>query len=398
MKKKFMLSAALMLTVACVSACGSTATNDGAAEGSTEAAAEASAETTGSEEAAQDLPTKTVLDYDLDKLVTLGNYVGNTIEATKTEITDEAVESSLKSAYASNPLMKDVTDRAVENGDTVDINFEGKYADTLEAFEGGTSENYPLVIGSGSFIDGFEDGLIGVKIGETVDLNLTFPENYQATDLAGKDVIFTVKVNSIQVAEEEPSDEWVASLGLEDAKTLEEYKAQLKEELEADAEEEYKAEVMNQAIEVAVDNATVEEVPEELYNRYSKMVNSSVESYIQQLYYTYGVQTTVDEYITSLMQSNGISGTVEDYISDIVTQQTKRSMIVQAIANKEGIEASEEEVDDMIRTYYDSYYSQMYSTFEEFKATLDTEDYRETILTDKVAEFLVEKDTVVDAQ
>ena len=398
MKKKFMLSAALMLTVACVSACGSNATNDGTAEGSTEAAAEASAETTGSEEAAQDLPTKTVLDYDLDKLVKLGEYTGITIEATKTEITDEAVESSLKSAYASNPLMKDVTDRAVENGDTVDINFEGKYADTLEAFEGGTSENYPLVIGSGSFIDGFEDGLIGVKIGETVDLNLTFPENYQATDLAGKDVIFTVKVNSIQVAEEEPSDEWVASLGLEDAKTLEEYKAQLKEELEADAEEEYKAEVMNQAIELAVNNATVEEVPEELYNRYNIMVNNSVESYIQQLYYTYGVQTTVEDYISSLMQSNGISGTVDDYLSDIVTQQTKRSMIVQAIANKEGIEASEEEVDDMIRTYYDSYYSQMYSTFEEFKATLDTEDYRETILTDKVAEFLVEKDTVVDAQ
>ena len=128
------------------------------------------------------------------------------------------------------------------------------------------------------------------------------------------------------------------------------------------------------------------------------MVNNSVESYIQQLYYTYGVQTTVDEYITSLMQSNGITGTVEDYLGDIVTQQTKRSMIVQAIANKENIEVSEEEIDDMIRTYYDSYYSQMYSTFEEFKATLDTEDYRETLLTDKVAEYLVEKDNVVDAQ
>ncbi|WP_051688552.1 trigger factor [Butyrivibrio sp. AE2032] len=394
MKKKFMLSAALMLTVACVSACGSKTETEGSAEASTEVGTEAAA----TEGAEQEAPTKTVLDYDLDKLVKLGEYTGITIEATKTEITDEAVESSLKSAYASNPLMKDVTGRKVESGDTVDIDFEGKYADTLEAFEGGTSEHYSLVIGSGSFIDGFEDGLIGVGIGETVDLNLTFPENYQATDLAGKDVVFTVKVNGIKVAEEEPSDEWVASLGLEDAKTLEEYKAQLKEELEADAEEEYKAEVMNQAIEVAVDNATVEEVPEELYNRYSKMVNSSVESYIQQLYYTYGVQTTVDEYITSLMQSNGISGTVEDYLGDIITQQTKRSMIVQAIANKEGIEVSEQEVDDMIRTYYDSYYSQMYSTFEEFKAILDTEDYRETILTDKVAEFLVEKDTVVDAQ
>ncbi len=398
MKKKFILMTATMLTLAALSGCGSDKASEDSNEASTEASAEAGTEASGTDEAAKDVPTKTVLDYDLDKLVKLGEYTGLDIEAAKTEVTDENVESSLKSAYSANPLMRDVTDRAVEKGDTVDIDFEGKYADTLEAFEGGTSEHYSLVIGSGSFIDGFEDGLIGVKIGDTVDLNLTFPENYQAENLAGEDVIFTVKLNGIKTAEEEPSDEWVESLGLEDAKTLDEYRAHLRKELEEDAEEEYKAFVMNAAVEAAVNNATVDEVPEELFNRYNNVVNTSVNNYIQQLYYTYGVQTTVDDYISSLMQSNGISGTVQDYLNDIVTQQTKRSMIVQAIANKEGIEVTEQDVDDQIRTYYDSYYSQMYSTFEEFKATLDTEDYRETILTDKVAEFLVEKDNVVEPQ
>lgn len=407
--KKYTIVMAALLTTAMLGACGSGAANDESATASSEAATEnASVEETANEaatteDAATDAAStasslelktdiKSVLDYDLDKLVTLGEYTGITLESVKAEVTDQQVEDSLKSSYSANPLMKDVTGRAVQNGDTVDINFEGKYADTLEAFEGGTAENYSLVIGSGSFIDGFEDGLIGVNIGETVDLNLTFPEDYQAENLAGKPVIFTVKVNGIKAAEEEPSDEWVASLGLEDAKNLEEYTAHLKAELETEAEEEYKAALMNEAVQVAVENATVDEIPEQLYNRYYNMVYQSVDSYVQQLSYLYGVQTTVEEYVSSLMQSNGLTGTVDDYLSDIINQQSKRSMVVQAIANKENIEASEEEVDELIRTYYEAYYSSTYDTFEAYKETLDIEQYRETVLTDKVAQFLVDND------
>ena len=402
--KKYTIVMAALLTTAMLGACGSGAANDESATASSEAATEnASVEETGNEAATTDAAStasslelktdiKSVLDYDLDKLVTLGEYTGITLESVKAEVTDQQVEDSLKSSYSANPLMKDVTGRAVQNGDTVDINFEGKYADTLEAFEGGTAENYSLVIGSGSFIDGFEDGLVGVNIGETVDLNLTFPEDYQAENLAGKPVIFTVKVNGIKAAEEEPSDEWVASLGLEDAKNLEEYTAHLKAELETEAEEEYKAALMNEAVQVAVENGTVDEIPEQLYNRYYNMVYQSVDSYVQQLSYLYGVQTTVEEYVSSLMQSNGLTGTVDDYLSDIINQQSKRSMVVQAIANKENIEASEEEVDELIRTYYEAYYSSTYDTFEAYKETLDIEQYRETVLTDKVAQFLVDND------
>ena len=405
MKKKYMLTATALFAAVMMSACGAQADKDNSAEVSTQAQAETQTEavatdategdTTATESTSSYEPKtdiKTVLDFDLDKLVTLGEYTGIKLETVKADVSDEKVEESLKSNFSASPLMKDVTGRAVQNGDTVDINFEGKYADTLEAFEGGTAENYSLVIGSGSFIDGFEDGLVGVKIGETVDLNLTFPENYSAEDLAGKPVIFTVKVNGIKEAATEPSDEWVASLGLEDAKTIDEYKAHLKKELQADADEEYKAGLMNEAIEKAVDNATVNEIPEQLYNRYYNLVYGSLDNYIQQIYYMYGIQTTMEDYVSGLMQSNGLTGTVDDYMSDIINQQTKRSMVVQAIANKENISVSDEEIDEFIREYYDAYYSQMYSTFEEYKASLDLEEYRETVLTDKVAEFLVDKD------
>lgn len=396
MKKKYRIAAVALFTAVALTACGTGTETQTTDEAGTETSADTTASETAETSQAVELPTKTLLEYDLDKLVELGAYTGNTIEVTKSVVTDEIVESTLQSAYASNPFMEEVTGRAVQSGDTVNIDYVGVYADTKEAFQGGTASGYNLKIGSGAFIAGFEDGLIGSKAGDTVELNLTFPENYGTADLAGKDVIFTVTVNKISIAQEAPSDEWVASLGLEDAKTLDEYKVSLKKELETEAEENNKAAAMNEAIEAAVANSNVKEVPEELYNRYHKVVYNSVENYLQQIYYAYGVQTTVDDYIQSLMSANGVEGTVEEYLSSIVTDQAKRSMIVQEIANKEKLEVTDAEVDDFIRTYYDTYYSQMFSSFEEYKASLDLEDYRETLLTDKVAEFLVNNDTVVE--
>ncbi len=397
MKKIYTISAAMVLSLAVLSGCGSNNETEGSAGASTEASVSSDAASTeASTIDISGLEIKTLADFDVDKLVQLGAYTGNTLEATKREVTDADVEDSLNGAYSMNPYMKDVTDRAVEDGDTVNIDYVGVYADTKEAFQGGTRQGASLGIGSGRFIQGFESGLIGVNAGETVDLNLTFPEDYSNADLAGKDVIFTVTVNKIQVADKEPSDEWVKSLGLEGVETLEDYRKSLREELEADAEEEYKATLMNSAIEAAVDNATVDNVPKELYNRYYKMIYESVENYLQQMA-IYGVQGTVDEYLSNLMQNNGISGTPDDYLSDIANQQSKRSMVIQAIANKEGIEVSEQEIDDYIRTDYDAYNSQFYGTFEEFKETVDVEGYREALVTDKVAEFLMNNSTVVPA-
>ena len=413
MKKKYMVAAVMAAAVTMLSACGqnagadSSATQDSvqeAADTSDGTAAQSdsdSADTTGGADASAEgsttpaidisgLKTTTLAEVDVDNLVVLGDYKGLKLEAEKNEVTDEMVESSLKSAFSMNPLMKEVTDRAVQEGDTANIDYEGKFADTKVAFDGGTAKGYDLKIGSGSFIDGFEDGLIGVGIGETVDLNLTFPENYKSQDLAGKDVIFTVKVNSIKVADTEPSDEWVKSLGLEDASTLDEYRAHLRKEQEEDAEQEYNEALKNSAVEAATENATVDDIPEELHNRYFIQIYESAQNYVQQIYYTYGVQVSVEEYVETVMKDSGLTGSAEDYLQDLADQQAKRCMVMEAIAHKEGIEIAGETVDQYIQEDFDKYFYQRYSTIEEYKATFDPEDYREQIMAEKVADFLVE--------
>ena len=385
-----------------------TATTEATAEASTEATADEAAQSTAdvSTDAAAEgtsgsidvsgLEAVTLNDVDIDSLVKLGEYKGITLDLKKTEVTDEDVENSLNSAYSQNPNMKEVTDRAIESGDTANIDFVGKYADTKEEFQGGTGQGYDLVIGSGSFIDGFEDGLIGVKTGETVDLNLTFPEDYGAADLAGKDVIFTVTVNSIKVADTEPSDEWVKGLGLEDVENMDQFRAHLRAELEADADTQYNEDLKNAAVEMVADNATVDEIPEKLYNRYYIQMVDSLKSYVQQIAYTYGVQVSETEYVQTVMQNNGLTGTPEDYLNDLANQQTKRIMVLQAVANKEGIEVSQETIDKYIQEDYDNYFKSSYGTIDEFKATFDTEDYREQIMAEQVADFLVENANIAE--
>ena len=407
MKKNYRIIAALAASMVMLCACGKeaateTATTEATAEASTEATAGEAAQSTAdvSTDAAAEgtsgsidvsgLEAVTLNDVDIDSLVKLGDYKGITLDLKKTEVTDADVEDSLKSAYSQNPNMKEVTDRAIESGDTANIDFVGKYADTKEEFQGGAGQGYDLVIGSGSFIDGFEDGLIGVKKGETVDLNLTFPEDYGAADLAGKDVIFTVTVNSIKVADTEPSDEWVKGLGLEDVENMDQFRAHLRAELEADADTQYNEDLKNAAVEMVADNATVDDMPEKLYNRYYIQMVDSLKSYVQQIYYTYGVQVSETEYVQTVMQNNGLTGTPEDYLNDLANQQTKRIMVLQAIANKEGIEVSQETIDKYIQEDYDNYFNSSYSTIDEFKATFDTEDYREQIMAEQVADFLVE--------
>ncbi len=394
MKKKYILFAVFTATAVMLSGCSKKAATETEADAQ---ATETGAETTESGDGAassgtidvSNLKTTTLADVDLDKLVQLGEYKGITVDVTKKEVTDADVEDSLNSNYSANPLMTEVTDRAVQNGDTVNIDFAGRHKDTGEYFEGGTSQGYDLKIGSGSFINGFEDGLVGVKVGETVDLNLTFPENYGSQELAGKEVIFTVTVNSIKTAAEEPTDEWAAGLGIENVKTLDDYRAHLKADLEKDAADQYNEEFKNAAVSQVVDASTVDNMPEELKNRYFVMVYDSVSSYVQQMQMAYGVEMTPEEYVDSIMQNNGVSGTAEDYLKDIADQQTKRCMVLQAIADKEGIEVPQETIDQYIQEDYDSYFYQSYDTVDDYKASIISEDYREQIMAEKVAEFIV---------
>lgn len=184
--------------------------------------------------------------------VELGEYKNLEVEIEKAEVTDEEVDMAVNAEAEKNSREVTVTDRAVQPQDKVSINFEG-FVDGV-AFEGGKGENYSLVIGSKTFIDGFEDQLIGAEIGKEVEVNVTFPTEYHAENLAGKPAVFKVTVNEIKVKElPEINDDFAADVS--EFETLADYKADIKARLTSQKEANFKAEVENQAIQKAVDNA-----------------------------------------------------------------------------------------------------------------------------------------------
>ena len=397
MKKNFTLFVAVLMAASLLTACG-----DKKADDNNGATAVSGAESSAAEETAtgdvdlSSLETQTLLDTDLNECLTLGEYKGVTAEVPATEITDEDVENELASVYAQDPFLIDVTDRAVERGDTVNIDYVGKYADTLEAFQGGTAEGASLTIGSHSYIDGFEDGLIGVNIGETVDLNLTFPENYGAADLAGKDVIFTVTVNGIQTSDGEPTDEWVVSRNIEGITDLEGFKEHLRTQLQEDAASSRDDIIQSAVIEAVTNNTEFKQVPEKLYNRYYKQQYEAINYYTQLYAASTGTQLSANEFVELTMRNNGIDGTAEEYIKEMVEQTTKQFMMLQAIADKEGIEVTDADIDEYLHNAYDNASTTAYSSFEEYKASLEMETYREGLMTQKVVDFLKENANVVE--
>ena len=168
---------------------------------------------------------------DVEQYVTLGEYKGLQVTVTEPAVDDATLETELESVYFANVTAENggITDRAVAEGDTINLDYEGKKDGV--AFSGGTAAGASLTIGSGQFIAGFEEGLVGVKPGETVDLDLTFPEEYHSADLAGQAVVFTVTVNYIQPTEME--DSVVAGMGIDNVTNLEELKQNVYDELYA---------------------------------------------------------------------------------------------------------------------------------------------------------------------
>ncbi len=367
-------------------------------EASTDAATtEASASSISILNNLDNLETETLKDINPEDYVTLGEYKGVTVEATLEAVTDEAVEEQIENIKSTNPPMTEVTDRAVQDGDTVNIDYVGKYADSGEAFDGGTAEGATLVIGSGSYIDGFESGLIGVNAGDTVDLNLTFPEDYSATDLAGKDVVFTVTVNSISVASDEITDEWAAGLGASEVTDLASLREYVKTGLTEEAQSNYDSTVQSQVISTVFEGCEFKEVPEKLFNRYVLQQNEQLEYYASMYSMYYGQTLTAEDIVTMMMQGEGSSATADEYFNNMVTEATQQFIMFEAIANAEGLEVTEEEIDEYLENAYNSASSTAYSTYEDYKATLDLEVYREGLLAQKVVDFLVENANVVEA-
>ena len=264
--------------------------------------------------------------------VTLGKYEGVTVTKIDTSVSDEEVAEALEKERNNNSRSVSVTDRPVAEGDTAVIDFEG-FVDGV-AFDGGKGENHPLEIGSHSFIDTFEDQLVGKNVGEEVEVNVTFPEQYQAADLAGKPAVFKVKINEIKAKElPELDDEFAQDVSEFD--TLAEYKEDLKKRLQEQKEVEAKKTKEDEAIQKIIDKSKMD-IPEAML---TTQCESMVDEFAQRI-----AQSGL-----SLEQYLQFSGMTMDALMDQVKPEAMKriqsSLVLEAIAKDQNIEVSDEDVD-----------------------------------------------------
>lgn len=291
------------------------------------------------------------------------------------EITDEDVETEIQSTLDVNATVTEITDRAVQNGDTVDINFVGKVDGV--AFDGGSADNYSLVIGSGTFIEGFEDSIIGHKAGETFDWNGKFPEEY-TEELAGKDCVFTITVNAITVEEKpELNDEFVKTVS-ETATTVEEYREEVKKDLSEAAEEEYDYSIKSAAWNAVLENTEVLVWPETVEETYNDLLDQykSISEY-------YGM-----EYEDFIVEQMGT--TLEEFEAEMRTQveiSEKEMLAAAAIAAEEKIELTDEKYEEQL-AYMAELYG--YENADAVKEAAEEEELREIALAFLVMDFVAE--------
>ena len=274
--------------------------------------------------------------------VTLGEYKGLKVDKVSTRVTAKEVDAKLEEEQKKNARTITVEDRAVEEGDEVVLDFEG-FVNGV-AFEGGKGENYPLTIGSGSFIPGFEEQLIGVEAEKEVEVNVTFPEEYHAADLAGKEAVFKCTVHEIKVKElPELDDEFAAEVSEFD--TLDAYKADIKAKIKEQKLADGNRAKEDQAVEKAVANATME-IPE-------AMIDTQVQQMTQEFSQRLQSQgLTVEQYF----QFTGL--TAEKMMEDMRPQAVKRietRLVLEAIAKAENIEITEEKFEEEIAKMAEMY-------------------------------------------
>lgn len=319
---------------------------------------------------------------DLDKIdaqkyvTSLFDYKGMELSAQKQEITDEYVDSYIEFMLSQYPVSVPVTDRPVQVGDTANIDYVGKDMEGV-AFEGGTAQGYDLIIGSGMFVPGFEDGLVGANIGETRDVELTFPENYHSEDLAGQDVVFTVTINSITGSEPaELNEEFVAQFG---SASVEEFRNSIIIALEENALATYEEELQMQIIDKLLEECVfTDELPNDLMESYKEQIHSNFEMYASQ----YGMD--VETYV------NASDMTMEEFEENVLvgaTESVKEVLVCKVIADMENIAVTDEELEQNIQSNYANF---GYATPEEYKENENEEEYRDYLLTAKVLSFIID--------
>ena len=274
--------------------------------------------------------------------VTLGAYEGVEVPKTEINVTDEEVDAEVDKEREKNSRTIAVEDRGVENGDMIKLDFDGSVDGV--AFDGGKAENYDLTVGSGSFIPGFEDQLVGVKAGEEKEVKVTFPEDYHAKDLAGKEAVFKCKVNEIKVKElPEANDEFAQDVSEFD--TLAEYKEDLKKKLTERKETAAKNAKEAAAVEAAVANAEMD-IPDAMVDGQVRQMANDFARRIQ----SQGL--TVDQYF----QFTGMTAEkLMDQMKPEALKRIKNSLVLEAIAAKENFEIAEEKIEEELKKMSEAY-------------------------------------------
>lgn len=284
-----------------------------------------------------------------NEYVTVSAYKGvevDLIEASA-KVTDADVDAQIESILSNYAEKVEVTDRAAKEGDIANIDYVGTKDGV--AFEGGSYEGYDLTLGSGTFIEGFEEGIVGHNIGETFDLNLTFPEAYQNTELAGQDVVFTVTLHSLSVNEvPELTDEFVKENLSKESATVKAYKEELKKQLQETNDETYQTSLRNAAWSAILENTTVNSYPEEAVQEYKDLLNSEYEKMAQY----YGLEFA--EFLDTYMGMD--EETFAQKIEEVAQEQVKSDLVRDLLAeNVKGINTSEKAYQAVYEDYAKSY-------------------------------------------
>ena len=320
-----------------------------------------------------------------DEYVTLGDYKGLEVVSTTSVVSDKEVESYITYMLSMSGSREEIMDRdVIEQGDIANIDYVGKKDGV--AFDGGTAEGYYLEIGSGTFIPGFEEGLVGVKKGETVDLNLTFPESYHSEELAGAEVVFTVTVNGIyRNATPEFNDEFVATLGIDGVTTTDDYRVYLKNLMEENEKETALQDVQMQLFNMIIENAEISGIPEKLIDKFYD-ININNMNYQASMY---GMD--LESFVSSYYGMD--TAAFEEEATAAAEISAKQTLVCLKIAADENITVTDEDIDAALEEKYAEY---GYASAEDFEANIDKEEYRDSLLLNKVVDFLVENATITE--
>lgn len=383
MKKRAIMISMLLVMALSVTGCSQkTATKDKDTKTEETAKTDDAEETESdnTEDTSEDTPTTAELmaGIDVEKCVTLGDYKGVTVEKTIQSVTDEDVQNEIDNALANYPVE---VDQAAKEGDTVNIDYVGKIDG--EEFDGGSDQGADLKLGSGKVIDGFEDGLIGARKGETRTLNLTFPEDY-TQDLAGKAVEFTVTVNAVKEPLSEPTDQWVAD-NIEGYDNIADYKAGIRSEQEESNEQTAENQVRYAAWTQVIDNCTINEYPETLVEVGKKLYKQQVETYAKYA----GME--LDAYIESSgLTQEEYQSNMEEYGKNVAAQ----ALVCQAICNKEGFAIGDDDYQKALQDMLTEYGC----TEDELIQTYGQDNVEQSIMLNRVSNLIMENANVTEVQ